>query len=75
VNPKAETVEELLARRKNLHMGMLKLAREDLAITLKAGIDAYKVPHPETTTILSAARWKHPSRRSAACRQSITAAC
>ena len=50
VNPKAEPVEELQARRKNLHLGMLKLAREDLALALKAGIDAFKVPHPKTTT-------------------------
>ena len=31
VNPKAETVEELQARRKNLHLGMCKLLLEDLA--------------------------------------------
>jgi hypothetical protein len=48
VNPKAETVEELLSRRKNLHLGMLKLAREDLAIHLQAGIDACKVPQIPT---------------------------
>ncbi len=46
MNPKAETVEELLARRKNLHLGMLKLAREDLALGLQAAIDAYMVPPP-----------------------------
>jgi hypothetical protein len=56
VNPKAEIVEELLSRRKNLHLGMLKLAREDLALYLQAGIDRWKVtlsrsppsppPHP-----------------------------
>ena len=33
MNPKAETVEELLCRRKNLHLGMCKLLREDLALT------------------------------------------
>ncbi len=43
VNPKAETVEELQGRRKALHMGMLKLAREDLALTLQAGIDDFNV--------------------------------
>ncbi len=43
MNPKAETVEELQGRRKNLHMGMLKLAKEDLALTLQAAIDAYAV--------------------------------
>ncbi len=43
MNPKAETVEELQGRRKGLHMGMLKLAREDLALTLQAGIDAFTV--------------------------------
>ncbi len=32
VNPKAETVEELQARRKSLHLGMCKLLREDLSI-------------------------------------------
>ena len=31
VNAKVETVEELQARRKNLHMGMCELLREDLA--------------------------------------------
>ena len=30
VNTKVETVEELQARRKNLHMGMCELLREDL---------------------------------------------
>ncbi len=45
VNPKAETVEELLARRKDLHMGMVKLAREDLNYILHAGIDSYTVPN------------------------------
>jgi hypothetical protein len=44
VNPKAETVEELQERRKNLHMGMLKLAREDLALTLQNAINTFKVP-------------------------------
>ncbi len=44
VNPKAETVEELQGRRKALHMGMLKLAREDLALVLQAAHDAYLVP-------------------------------
>jgi hypothetical protein len=43
VNPKAETVEDLLARRKNLHMGMLKLAREDLALKLQAALDVFVV--------------------------------
>jgi hypothetical protein len=32
VNPKAETVEDLLMRRKGLHLGMCKLLREDLSI-------------------------------------------
>ncbi len=44
MNPKAETVEELQERRKNLHMGMLKLAREDLALTLQNAINTFKVP-------------------------------
>ncbi len=43
VNPKAETVEELQGRRKHLHMGMLKLAREDLALLLQAGVDDFTV--------------------------------
>ena len=32
VNSKVETVEELKGRRKTLHLGMLKLAQEDLAL-------------------------------------------
>jgi len=43
VNPKAETVEELKARRKNLHMGMLKLSKEDLHHTLQAALNAFQV--------------------------------
>jgi hypothetical protein len=43
VNPKAETVEELQGRRKGLHMGMVKLAKEDLNLTLQAAFDAYTV--------------------------------
>ncbi len=38
MNPKAETVEELQARRKNLYLGMLKLAREDLDLAVKTAI-------------------------------------
>jgi hypothetical protein len=44
VNPKVETVEELQGRRKNLHMGMLKLAREDLVRELTTAHDAFLVP-------------------------------
>ncbi len=44
MNPKAETVEDLLERRRNLHVGMLKLAREDLTFHLQASMDAFKVP-------------------------------
>jgi hypothetical protein len=40
VNPKAETVEELQGRRKTLHMGMLKLARDGLSLKLQAAIDS-----------------------------------
>ncbi len=43
VNPKAETVEELQGRRKALHVGMMKLVREDLSLLLQAGIDAHTV--------------------------------
>jgi hypothetical protein len=43
VNPKTETVEDLKARRKNLHMGMLKLAKEDLHHTLQAALNAFQV--------------------------------
>ncbi len=43
VNPKAETVEELKARRKNLHMGMLKLSKEDLHHTLQEALNAFQV--------------------------------
>ena len=46
MNPKAETVEELQGRRKNLHMGMLKLAREDLALSLQGAYDAFVVHSP-----------------------------
>ncbi len=46
VNPKAETVEELQGRRKNLHLGMMKLAREDLALQLHAAHDASLVACP-----------------------------
>jgi hypothetical protein len=46
VNPKAETVEELLGRRKNLHMGMSRLARDDLALTLTATLDSFLVLPP-----------------------------
>ncbi len=53
MNPKAETVEELQGRRKNLHMGMLKLAREDLANCLQAALDAAQVHPPPILTLLS----------------------
>jgi hypothetical protein len=50
VNPKAETVDELQARRKNLHLGMCKLLCEDLAylieqrlVDLKAKADAANI--------------------------------
>ncbi len=54
MDPKAETVEDLLARRKNLHMGMLKHAREDLALKLQAAFDAFVVtpPHPVCRSLL-----------------------
>ena len=61
MNPKAETVEELLARRKNLHMGMLKLAKEDLALTLQAAIDAYAVLlQPSAGSHLNSPKLPHP---------------
>ena len=43
VNPKAETVEELQSRRKRLHLGMVKLAREDLERQALQAQDAFKV--------------------------------
>jgi hypothetical protein len=47
VNPKAETVEELQGRRKALHIGMCKLAMEDLSRDIHAGLDAFSViPDP-----------------------------
>ena len=46
LNPKVETVEELQSRRKNLHMGMVKLARQDLSLTLQAALDAFLVTQP-----------------------------
>jgi hypothetical protein len=49
VNPKAETVEELQGRRKALHLGMCKLAQEDLTLVLQAAYDAtvvlFSPPH------------------------------
>jgi hypothetical protein len=39
INPKAETVEELQARRKNLHMGMCKLLKEDLVLIAESKLD------------------------------------
>ena len=54
VNPKAEGVEELQTRRKRLHMGMCKLALEDLMRLVKQKDDAFKVPrirlHPAAGT-------------------------
>ena len=43
MNPKAETVEELQSRRKRLHLGMVKLAREDLERQALQAQDAFKV--------------------------------
>ncbi len=59
VNPKAETVEELQARRKNLHIGMIKLAREDLSLTLQAALDTHKVTPPSPNGFLAR---ENPSR-------------
>ena len=44
VNPKAETVEELQSRRKNLHMGMCKLLREDISIQAEAELTESSAP-------------------------------
>jgi hypothetical protein len=55
VNPKAETVEELLGRRKALHMGMLKLAREDLSLALQAEYDSSVVQPQHLTRTFSVA--------------------
>ncbi len=43
VNPKAETCEDLKSRRKRLHVGMCKLALEDLEWLVKQKDDAFKV--------------------------------
>ena len=43
MNSKVETVEELKGRRKTLHLGMLKLAQEDLALALQANHAAHQV--------------------------------
>ena len=40
-----ETVEELQGQRRNLHLGMCKLAREDLNFQLQNSEDALAVPH------------------------------
>jgi hypothetical protein len=47
VNPKAETVEELQSRRKNLHSGMCKLLREDISIQAEAVLTDSSAP-PDT---------------------------
>ena len=43
-------MEELQARRKNLHIGMVKLAREDLSLTLQAKIDTHTVTPPSPSS-------------------------
>jgi hypothetical protein len=40
VNPKAETVEELQSRRKNIHMGMCELLRQDLSLEADSRLSA-----------------------------------
>ncbi len=50
VNPKAETVEELQGRRKALHLGMIKLVREDLSLALQAAYDEFQAFDPDTPT-------------------------
>jgi hypothetical protein len=45
VNPKAESCEELESRRKRLHVGMCKLAREDLERQVKQNESGFKVLH------------------------------
>ncbi len=47
MNTKAETVEELHSRRKNLHMGMCKLLREDLSFQAEARLAGGSAP-PDT---------------------------
>jgi hypothetical protein len=46
VNSKLETVEELQGRRMKLHLGMLKLTREDLFLCMQ-----------EKLQVLSASAW------------------
>ncbi len=53
VNPKAETVEELQSRRKRLHLGMVKLAREDLERLALQTVDDFKVTSPRPHEHLS----------------------
>jgi hypothetical protein len=45
VNPKAESCEDLKSRRKRLHVGMCKLAREDLERLLQQNASEFKVLH------------------------------
>ena len=53
VNSKVETVEELKGRRKTLHLGMLRLGREDLVLALQAALDDYAVPaYPPSVDVL-----------------------
>jgi hypothetical protein len=64
MNPKVETVEELLARRKKLHLGMCKLAREALHLDLQAQHAAFQVPPLNTlawTAWVFAHLFTHPT--------------
>ena len=59
VNPKAETVEELQGRRKHLHMGMMKLAKQDLALALQAARDDDALVHTCPFRSLRPNHWLH----------------
>ncbi len=47
INAKAETVDDLQGRRKRLHIGMCKLAREDLSVRIDLTLADFKVSEHE----------------------------
>jgi hypothetical protein len=72
MNLNVETVEELLVRRKNLHLGMLKLAREDLIFTLQTALDESQVRWSTLKRARSRRAGRSASNRGAAPRPSPT---
>jgi hypothetical protein len=54
INPKVETVDELVERRKRLHLGMCKLLQEALSVELSQADYEIKRPGTETQVLLMA---------------------